>query len=78
VNQVTKKERKKERKKKTRFENISNLTAWSLNEGAKKETPLKRSALQLVDGLRRVVSLQPYKVTAPKILQIFIKDKWSI
>lgn len=32
-------------------------------------------ALQLVDELRSIVSLQPYKVTASKVLQIAIKDK---
>lgn len=53
-----------------------NLTAQNLNKGEKKNY-LKRNVLQLVDELHSVVSLQPYKVTASKILQIAIKDKWS-
>lgn len=70
--------KKKERGKPV-LKKSSNLTAQNLNKGEKKNY-LKRSAqhpLQLVDELHSVVSLQPYKVTASKILQIAIKDKWS-
>lgn len=67
--------KKKERGKPV-LKNSPNLTAQNLNKGEKKNY-LKRNALQLVDELHSVVSLQPYKVTASKILQIAIKDKWS-